>query len=664
MVKTLFLTKKKDKIKETANNKNLLSKKRTEPDAPRNDIDMVKLKRKINEIMDDICTKNSNDNNNYLYSSMYKNYLLNEFTSNCLNYINKMITDVEKNHLKKFQGKFELNKTFISIIKELLMNEFELLLLSLYLESIDITLYKEDFSFEESLIFLCYFIKKLTLFPEKLSPINSFLIRKYQGFQDKYNKWFQLNSMVFNNKLFFSYIEINQRFKEYNIPYSVYCKNNYIDYNLIIDRILTMSIPYNDCKNKINIIGDKKDNSNNSIIGNNNINDNFQSIKNRNEINNISNEIFLTVKNYDKFNYNIKNNNNLFTSNYISSLPTDIFLSSNNNFDINLGCLYNRSNIISNKNNKINNNELIAPQLINNEFIPIKANESKTNTAFKINNLNNFSNLLINSKIYLNDKENSNIIKNKDLFKQVGDMQKNDKINCDDENNIKNKNILINGEQSNKKEVSMTPINLLYSLNNETNNYINPNMNIDNYNLIQKMYNQIKNDDNNINTKLIKNNDRVDIIQPQNNIINYNNYLQMNDFNALKYNINLGINEYNTSGQISLFPTSNPYFMSNNFLYRSSFNGTEQDDNIKLFQSNENLYKYNITNSSKNLYQINNILNSGNNNNNINNENINSNCSEINQFMQNKNPLLNINNDNYGINNIIQEKNDEKNKQN
>ena len=663
MVKTLFLTQQKDKIKEADNNKNLLSKKRAEPDTPRNDIDMVKFKKKINEMMENICTKNSIDNNNYLYSSMHKNYLLNEFTSNCLNYVNKIITNAEKNHLKKFQGIFELNKTFISIIKELLMNEFELLLLSLYLESIDITLYIEDFSFEESLIFLCYFIKKLTLFPETLSPLNSFLIRKYQGFQDKYNKWFQLNSVVFNNKLFFSYIEINQRFKEYNIPYSVYCKNNYIDYNLIIDRILTMSIPYNECKNDNNTIRDKKDNSNNSIINinSNNLNDNFQSIKIRNEINNISNEKFFTTKNNDNYNNNIKNNNNLFTSNYISSLPTDIFLSSNNNFDINLGFLYNRSNIISNKNNKINNNELIAPQLINNEFIPIKANESKTNTAFKVNNLNNFSNLLINSKIYLNDKENLNSINNKDLFKQVDDTQKNDKINCDDEKNFKNKNALINEEQSNKKEVSMTPINLLYSLNNENNNYINPNMNIDNYNLIQKMYNQIKNNDNN---KLIKNNDRIDIIQPQNNIINFNNYQQMNDFNALKYNFNLGINEYNTSGQISLFPSSNPYFMSNYFLYHSSFNGTEQDDNIKSFHSKDNLYKNNITNSSRNLYQINNILKSGNNNNNIDNENIYRNYSEINQFMSNKNPLLNINNDNYGINNIIQEKNNEKNKQN
>ena len=237
MVKSVLFTKTKDKSKEKDKEKDkekekeFLSKKRQEPDVPQKDVDMVKIKKKVNEIMYSICNPNNKDNNNIdsSYQSMHQNYLLNEFTSNCLNYINKMILDVKKNHLKKYQGIFELNKIFISIIKELLMNEFELLLLSLYLESIDISLYSEIFSFKESLIYLCYFIKKLTLSPENLPPINSFLIRKYQGFEDKFNKWFQLNSSDFNNKLYFSYCEINQRFKEYNISYSIYCKNNYID---------------------------------------------------------------------------------------------------------------------------------------------------------------------------------------------------------------------------------------------------------------------------------------------------------------------------------------------------------------------------------------------------------------------------------------------------
>ena len=212
MVKSVLFTKQKEKSKETdkekEKEKEFLSKKRSEPDTSPKDVDMVKIKKKINEIMGSICTPNNNQNSNidYLYQTMYKNYLLNEFTPNCLNYINKIITDVKKNHLKKFQGIFELNKLFISIIKELLMNEFELILLSLYLESIDISLNSDIFPFKESIIYLCYFIKKLTLSSEKLSPINSFLIRKYQGFDDKFNKWFQSYSLVFNNKLYYSYM--------------------------------------------------------------------------------------------------------------------------------------------------------------------------------------------------------------------------------------------------------------------------------------------------------------------------------------------------------------------------------------------------------------------------------------------------------------------------
>ena len=180
MVKSVLFTKQKsqDKDKEKDKDKELLSKKRQEPDTSNRDVDMVKIKKKVNEIMNSICDTNEKEKSSidFLYQSMHKNYLLNEFTSNCLNYINKIIIDVRKNHLKKFQGIFELNKLFISIIKELLMNEFELLLLSLYLEPINISLNMDIFTFKESLIFLCYFIKKLTLSTEKLAPINSFLI--------------------------------------------------------------------------------------------------------------------------------------------------------------------------------------------------------------------------------------------------------------------------------------------------------------------------------------------------------------------------------------------------------------------------------------------------------------------------------------------------------
>ena len=93
MGKPVLFTKQKDKSKEKdkEKDKELLSKKRQEPDSPRNDVDMLKIKKKVNEIMSSICNPINNienDNIDYLYKSMYRNYLLNEFTSNCLNYVN------------------------------------------------------------------------------------------------------------------------------------------------------------------------------------------------------------------------------------------------------------------------------------------------------------------------------------------------------------------------------------------------------------------------------------------------------------------------------------------------------------------------------------------------------------------------------------------------
>ena len=711
MVKSVLFSKTKDKSKEKdkEKEKELLSKKRQEPDTPPKDVDMVKLKKKINEIMCSICNPNNKENTNinYLYQSMHKNYLQNELTSNCLNYINKMIIDVKKNHLKKYQGIFELNKLFISIIKELLMNEFELLLLSLYLESIDISLYSDIFTFQESLIYLCYFIKKLTLSTEKLSPINSFLIRKYQGFEDKFNKWLQSNSSVLNNKLYFSYLEINQRFKEYNISYSIYCKNNYIDYNLIIDRILTMSIPYNEGKND-NLFVNKKEND---LTFENNSNINTNSIKNESKSN--INEIFFTTTN-NKNNYNKSNNNNnsninninnLYTPNFIPTYPTGMFMNShnNNNDNINLGYLYSGNNLFYNSIDKNNNKEI---KFINKEIISIKPNESKNKTSFKVTNVNNINNANnennannvninninnninnINKNTNTNEDQKINTINSKNLFIVEEDKKKDDNIiNNEDNkndsiNNIKNNNLIKNqkiiekGNNQNNQKVSITPNNLLYSLcTDNINNNTNQNSQTDNFNLLEKMYKQIKNDKNNNNNNInnlnninnnnniIKNIDGINL--HPNNIIGFNPTQPLNDFNALKFNNNLGINDFNTPSQISFFSSKNPYFADISNLYHNSFHAIDQDENMKqLYQSNENFFRscYSI-NSSKNFYPVINNISYPNNNigesGNINNLNyppiILGNPTLINL----NNGLNNLNN---GKNNIIQEKKIEEN---
>ena len=602
---------KEEKGKEKEKDKEFLSKKRSEPDNEKREVDMVKLKKKVNQIIFSICNeaKESSNDLDILYESMHKNYLLNEFTSNCLKYINKIILNLKKNHLKKFQGIFELNKIFIIIIKELLMNEFELILLSLYLESLDISSFDNIISFRDSIIYLCFFIKKMTLSEKKLEPINSYLNRKYQRFDDKFETWFESNSSVFNNKLFFSYIEINQRFKEYNQSHSIYCKNNYIDYNLIIDRILTMSIPYNDNRND-NLFENKIVNGDNNSI--NNLGNVFKSLSNSYNNNNNLNT-----------NQNYLNNNNLnnYLNNYISTYPGETHLIQDNNNNNNINYPDNNNNIFSQKNSvnneqlntKNNNKELINPIIEQKE-----SKENKNITELKSSNENN--------SIKETNKKGSN---NKMFLVRQ------------EEKKEKNKKEMEIGNKKSKIEKEITPNNLLYSLGNDKGN---------NY--------QKKESNNN----LINNNENINLYI--NNLLGLNASRQINDYNPLKYNVNLGINDINSSSRISLLSFENPYLMDVSNLYNNVFQGQQGEENLKqlMNQSNENFFRSCL--SFNGIYSSNNFYPNINNNNyiNINENNNNINCLNINQISPgnpiqiNTNNILQ-NNENSAINNIKSEKN-------
>ena len=621
MVKPVYNNKQNEKEKE----KEYLSKKRSEPDTKRQEIDIVKFKKKINEIMYTISNESIKSSNDLdiQYESMRKNYFLNEFTSSCLKYINRIILFVKKNHLKKFQGIFELNKIFISIIKELLMNEFELLLLSLYLETVDISSCVDIISFKNSLTYLCFLIKKLTLSQEKLTPINSFLNRKYQSFDDKFNKWFESNSAVFNNKLYFSYMEINQRFKEYNQSHSIYCKNNYIDYNLIIDRILTMSIPYNDTKND-NLFENRNNegNSNYGVIVNSlNTSYNNLSTENKNIINN---------QNYLINNNNLNNNLN----NYISTYPVELYLNQNNNNK--LKCLYN------------NKNNFICP----------------------INTQNN-EQLNIN---YINKDLESSIIKQQEIIKNKNNIvvdnvnnNKNNSINEPNKKGSNNKMFLVTQEQknidmkekeneivTNKAGKGITQNDLLCSFGND--NSISQNNKVDN--------NKKKEISNN---NTILNIDNLNLYK--NNLFGLNASQQMNEYNSLKYNVNLGINDINSSSQLSLLSLENPYFMDVNNLYNNIFKGAGEDNLRQIMNhSNDNFFKSCL--SVNGIYSSKNFFPNINNNNyiNINENNNNINYLHINQLIPGNsiqiNSNNNIKNNENSTNNIKVEKNNSNNKSN
>ena len=652
MVKPYFINKSKTK------EKSYLSKKRTVPDEPTDEVDMVKLKKKINELMLSVCneinTSTTNDLN-ILYESMFKKYLLNEFTPNCLNYINRIITDTSKNHLKKFQGIFELNKIIVLIIKELFMNEFELILLSLYLELIDLSSNKDINTFKEALIFLCFFIKKLTLNEKNLAPINSFLNRKYQRFDEKYNLWIQSYTSILDEKiLYFNYNKINERFIEYNQTHSIYCKNNYIDYNLIIDRILTMSIPYNENRNDNSFINKKIGFGNidstselnttfkNDLQENTNINLN-SFINNNSNINNINN---------NETNLNMSGK---YLPYYNSAFTTNAL----NNQNSNLNNLYNKNNMF-NQMNAINN------QQINNNFMNTSTKdlikpvmqEQEINVNKNISGVKSINEIEINNiKNNLQNEGNKKSLNPKKLFITQEQKKNNNNISS---NNIESKDNNINN--INNSQIDMTPKTLLYLLSQKQLNEQGNNNNIPAF----KRNNSNASIMNNITTK---NNNNENLSLLQSNLLGLNASQQMNDYNKINYNGPLGLNDINGTSQFSIFSSKNPYLsdMYNNNIFRGN-----EDENFKFIgQSSDNFFKsyysMNGITSSRNFYpNLSNNNNYGNTNvqenmNNNNNNNINS--LQINQLLPG-NQALNINavnnqpnNEGFSINNSSQDKN-------
>ena len=359
----------------------IVSNKKKDRDQFIKEIDMIILKQKINEMMKkvsndkikiendhlgeikktDSIKKNNINNMDVLYQDMFQKYMKEGFTLVYTSFINKIILDMKRNHLEQYEGKFNFNKIFVSLSKDLLLNEFELILFSLYLEYIDISSFLNHFSLENSLLFLGFFVKKLTINKNELEAIISYLDKKYDNFGQNYENWLKIIEEKNINKLYFNYLQINNRFKEYNAPFNAYCGENYIDYNYIVDKILTMSLPYVDVKKNNN--NSKTNNINNNSIlstqnGNNkNIktyNNNDENMNNKN-INNHSfdnNKINLNQENYDKTNFNSEPLINIGIKPKINSIPNIDSKFEPNNINYNNFMNKNNINLFNELNNK------------------------------------------------------------------------------------------------------------------------------------------------------------------------------------------------------------------------------------------------------------------------------------------------------------------------
>lgn len=190
---------------------------------------------------------NTIEEKNKNYFCKYSNYMIEEFNTKIVYMIilyvirNKNIPLVLKN-----EPNF-INK-IISLIKHLLMNEFEVAAFTLVIDymgwsyqTLDHWLY---------LCFLGIFTKQLA----KSDDESSFLLEKISDsnpyFFDLYSDWRNednINSKAGDLKITLK--QINERFVQLAKPVNSYCRKNFVDYNGIVDKIIKLSQPYGEESN-------------------------------------------------------------------------------------------------------------------------------------------------------------------------------------------------------------------------------------------------------------------------------------------------------------------------------------------------------------------------------------------------------------------------------
>ncbi len=175
----------------------------------------------------------NNPNDKEQYEIKYQEYLINNLNSKCISMIINYINN--SNLPKELKESENFSTILISIIKKLMMNEFEI---SLFTLNIDYYGWgNNNITIELYLLFIALYTKKLLN-----DECNEFFLKfkeEYSSFSENYKNW--ENSI---KKKIFSLIEISERFNFLNQPLNNNKKIKFIDFNSVVDKIGEMSLFY------------------------------------------------------------------------------------------------------------------------------------------------------------------------------------------------------------------------------------------------------------------------------------------------------------------------------------------------------------------------------------------------------------------------------------
>ena len=171
----------------------------------------------------------------------YSDYITDIFNSRII-YMLIVYMNRNKDKLKQFSYHTEQNfmNKFVHLIKELNLNEIEVVYMTILLDKLDWSF--NDIDNWTYFYFLGIYTKKI--FEGDLISDN--FLNSKEGIRDKYSTFVQDDKIDDLEEKKITTKEINIRFRELNKPINSYCRKNFINYTSVVDKIVRLSQPYGD----------------------------------------------------------------------------------------------------------------------------------------------------------------------------------------------------------------------------------------------------------------------------------------------------------------------------------------------------------------------------------------------------------------------------------
>ena len=199
---------------------------------------------------DELNNNKEHKSNDTLYKSLQNNYLKNTLNINLISMITKLIK-TSNSIPKDLKINYPLNSILMEIVKEFMLTDLEIVYLSLYL---DIYGWENKyFDIKDNLILTTLSVKKYL--NADIDIIETHLYNNYENIDDKFSNW--IKSQKNKKNITITPRMVNERNNLLKKPYNCYCRNNYIDYDDAVDKILNLSLSYNEINKHTNKIKSK-----------------------------------------------------------------------------------------------------------------------------------------------------------------------------------------------------------------------------------------------------------------------------------------------------------------------------------------------------------------------------------------------------------------------